>query len=62
MAVLGEDLSERELSEMLKSGDGDPHTHAQSITHAQLIKLLPALCPSKVRHFPVMVIRKGVDR
>jgi hypothetical protein len=48
MAVLGEDLSERELSEMLKSGDGDPHTHAQSITHAQLIKLLPALCPSKV--------------
>ena len=61
MHVLGEELSERELTEMLRSGDGDPHTKAQSITHQQLIKLLPPLCPSRVRLLGVRLeIRLGV--
>jgi hypothetical protein len=53
MSVLGEDMSERELTEMLKAGDGDPHTKVQFITPQQLIKLLPPLCPSKVRALAV---------
>jgi len=45
---LGEDVSELEVFEMLKSGDGDPNANNQTITHQQLYKLLPPLCPSKI--------------
>lgn len=46
---LGEDLGERDIQEILKSGSGDPNADAQVVLHQELIKLLPPLCPSKVK-------------
>ena len=50
--TLGEKVQDEDLTEMLKSGDGDPHTKSLFVTHQQLIKLLPPLCPSKVSYKP----------
>ncbi len=49
LRFLGEELSERELREMVVAGHGDPHAKAQTrVAHEQLVTLLPPLCPSKV--------------
>ena len=64
LAYLGEELSERELREMVVAGHGDPHAKAATrVAHEQLVTLLPPLCPSKVfRRRELMYAEGEVDQ
>lgn len=64
LGFLGEELSERELHEMVVAGHGDPHAKVASrVAHEQLVTLLPPLCPSKVfRRRELMYAEGEVDQ